>query len=257
MSEILISDFIIVLLIFVRIISAFSAAPIYNHQAIPVPIKVFLAFVISYIIFSAISQTKIQVEINLVWIAVNVIKEVISGLIIGFTLNMIFYAVSFAGSIIGFDIGLSMSQVFNPVDGMGSNVIEEIIYFLAILVFFMIDGHHHLIRALVYSFTLIPLGTYTLNKTVYDTIITITASVFVIAVKIASPVLVSYFLISIGEGILSRIIPQMQVFFVTYPIKLGLGFLMLASLTPLYVYLIRGYLYDFENRLFELIRLMR
>ncbi|PJA96418.1 MAG: flagellar biosynthetic protein FliR [Ignavibacteriales bacterium CG_4_9_14_3_um_filter_34_10] len=257
MSEILISDFIIVLLIFVRIISAFSAAPIFNHQAIPTAGKVFLAFVISYIIFSSVSQTKISIEINLIWLVVNVIKEVISGLIIGFSINMIFYAVSFAGSIIGFDVGLSMSQVFNPVDGMGSNVIEEIIYFLAILVFFVIDGHHHLIRALVYSFTIIPLGSYTLTKNVYDTFVLITASVFIIAVKISSPVLVSYFLISVGEGILSRIIPQMQVFFVTYPIKLGLGFLMLASLTPLYVYLIRAYLYDFENQLFELIRLMR
>lgn len=257
MIEILVSDFIILLLIFIRIISAFSAAPIYNHQAIPVPVKVFIASVISYIIFSAISQTKILVEINFIWIAVNVIKEIITGLIIGFTINLIFYAVSFAGSLIGFDIGLSMSQILNPVDGMGSNVIEETIYLLAILIFFAIDGHHHLIRALVYSFTLVPLGTYALNKTVYDSIIMMTASVFVIAVKIASPILVSYFLINIGEGILSRIIPQMQVFFVTYPIKLGIGFLMLATLTPLYVYLIRGYLYDFENRLFELIRLMR
>jgi flagellar biosynthetic protein FliR len=257
MSGILVSDFIIVLLIFVRIISAFSAAPIYSHQAIPATVKVFFALVISYIIFSSVSQTKIHIEINLVWLVVNVIKEIISGLIIGFAINMVFYAVSFAGSIIGFDIGLSMSQVFNPVDGMGSNVVEEIIYFLAILVFFVIDGHHHLIRALVYSFTVIPLGTYTLTKNVFDTLMLMTASVFIISVKIASPVLVSYFLISIGEGILSRIIPQMQVFFVTYPIKLGLGFLMLASLTPLYVYLIRGYLYDFENRLFELIRLMR
>lgn len=256
MSNILISDFIIVMLIFVRIISAFSAAPIYNHQAIPAVVKVFISLVISYIIFLSANSPKIQVEINLIWIAVNVLKEVISGLIIGFSINMIFYAVSFAGSLIGFDIGLSMSQVFNPVDGMGSNVIEEMLYFLAILVFFMIDGHHHLIRALVYSFSVIPLGLYTIKRSVYDTFMMMAASVFVIAVKISAPILVSYFLMNVGEGILSRIIPQMQVFFVTYPIKVGIGFLMLASLVPLYVYLIRAYLYDFEERLYSLIRIM-
>lgn len=256
MSSILIADFIVVLLIFVRIISAFSSAPIYNHQAIPAVVKVFISLVISYIIFLSANSPKIQIEMNLVWLAVNVVKEIISGLIIGFSINMIFYAVSMAGSLIGFDIGLSMSQVFNPVDGMGSNVIEEMLYFLAILVFFMIDGHHHLIRALVYSFTVIPIGLYTINRNVYDTFMILTTSVFIIAVKIASPILVSYFLINVAEGILSRIIPQMQVFFVTYPIKLGVGFIMLATLVPLYVYLIRAYLYEFEERLYSLIRIM-
>lgn len=256
MSSILIADFIVVLLIFVRIISAFSSAPIYNHQAIPAVVKVFISLVISYIIFLSANTPKIQIEMNLVWLAVNVVKEIISGLIIGFSINMIFYAVSMAGSLIGFDIGLSMSQVFNPVDGMGSNVIEEMLYFLAILVFFMIDGHHHLIRALVYSFTVIPIGLYTINRNVYDTFMILTTSIFVIAVKIASPILVSYFLINVAEGILSRIIPQMQVFFVTYPVKLGVGFIMLATLVPLYVYLIRAYLYEFEERLYSLIRIM-
>ena len=87
-------------------------------------------------------------------------------------------------------------------------------------------------------------------------IIVYAASVFVIAVKIASPIMVSFFLIHIAEGIIARIIPQMQVFFVTQPLKIGIGLLMLAAITPLYLYVIKNLLQDYESKLYNLIQAM-
>jgi flagellar biosynthetic protein FliR len=75
-------------------------------------------------------------------------------------------------------------------------------------------------------------------------------------VKIAAPIMVSFFLIHIGEGIIARVIPQMQVFFVTQPLKIGLGFALLAGITPIYVYVIKNLLQDYENSLFNLIKAM-
>jgi flagellar biosynthetic protein FliR len=81
-------------------------------------------------------------------------------------------------------------------------------------------------------------------------------SVFVIAIKIAAPVLVSFFLIHIAEGIVARVIPQMQVFFVTQPLKIGLGFAMLAMVIPTYVYVIKSLLRSYEESLYQLIKAM-
>ena len=66
--------------------------------------------------------------------------------------------------------------------------------------------------------------------------------------------MVSFFLINIAEGILARIIPQMQVFFVTQPLKLMIGFLMLAFIVPVYIYVLKGLLRNFEDGLLTLIK---
>lgn len=256
MSTMLVSDFVILLLIFVRILSAFVSAPVFSHSAIPVIPKIFIAFVIAYVIFTITDKTKITVEFGTWFLVTNVIKEAIVGLLIGYALNMVFYGISFAGSIMGFDIGLSGAQMLNPLEETESNVIGEVIYFMAMLIFLLINGHHYLIRALYSSFTIVPLGKYVINKPVFDMMLKYSASVFVIAIKISAPILVSYFLIHIAEGIVSRVIPQMQVFFVTQPLKIGLGFAILAMVVPTYIYVIKGLLRSYEESLFQLIKAM-
>jgi flagellar biosynthesis protein FliR len=256
MTNILVTDFVVVLLIFLRIISAFVAAPIFGHKAFPVIAKIGLAFVISYIIFLLQDNSAANVEFSLWWLTVNSFKEILTGLIIGFSLNLVFYGFSFAGGLIGFDIGLHMAHVFNPLDETETNILGEIIYFAAMLIFFLLNGHHYLIRALEYSFTVIPLGKFSINKSVYDLLIKYSASVFIIAVKIAAPVLISIFLVHIAEGIIARVIPQMQIFFVTQPLKIGIGLVLLAAITPLLIFVIKDLLKAFEDNLYTLVKTM-
>jgi flagellar biosynthesis protein FliR len=85
MNHILIFDFIIVLLIFLRILAAFLAAPIFNNEAIPVLAKIFLAFVIAYIIFLVRDNSAVKVETGLFWLFINAGKEIITGLLIGYS----------------------------------------------------------------------------------------------------------------------------------------------------------------------------
>ncbi len=254
--EILVTDFVLILLIFIRILSAFVATPIYSHESIPAQVKVFLSFIIAFIIFSITSPANIAIEFNPWWIFSMAIKEIVIGLIIGFSINLVFYGFNFAGTFIGFDMGLAMAQVMNPVEKTNGNVIGQIIYFLALMIFFILNGHQYILRALTFSFKVIPLGNLTFNESLFNLLIKYSASVFIIAVKIAAPVLVSFFLIHIAEGILARMIPQMQVFFVTQPLKIGIGFLLLASILPVYFYVIKNLLEEFENKLYTLVRAM-
>lgn len=256
MSEILVTHFMIFLFIFVRIVAVFVTAPLFSNKAFPSMAKVSLALVISYLIFTFIDKSSVQLEITIWFIATNVIKEIITGALIGFSVTLVFYAISFAGTIIGFDIGLAMAQVFNPTEETNNNVLGEYLYILAILVLILIDGHHYIIRGAVYSFTIIPLGHYTINAEVYDYLVKMGAMVFVLAVKIASPILVSFFLVHIAEGIMARVIPQMQVFFVTYPLKIGLGIVLLMITIPLYLHIIKNLLHLYEEKLYQLIQYM-
>ncbi|MGE5681939.1 MAG: flagellar biosynthetic protein FliR [Bacillota bacterium] len=256
-TGILINDFVITLLIFMRIISVFLAAPVLGHRAFPAVGKVFLAALLSYITFLTIVKGKqLQVDTDFFSIAFFGLKEVVTGLVIGYVLNFVFYGINYAGTLIGVDMGLSMASVMNPMLEIESNALSEVINIFALLLFFLVNGHHYLIRAMVSSFNVIPIGKYTITQPVFTLMIKYSALVFVIAIKIAAPIMVSFFLVHLGEGIIARAIPQMQVFFVTQPLKLGIGFLLLIATLPVYVYFIKNLLMNFEGSLFDLIRAM-
>ncbi len=192
-------DFVIILLIFLRILSAFVTAPFFGDKSIPVIIKIFLAFIIAYIIFLVSENSNIHVETSIWWLFINAAKEIITGLIIGYSLNFVFYGISFAGSLIGFDMGLSIATVFNPFDESQSEIIGQTIFLGAIIVFILINGHHYLISGLLYSFKVIPIGKLVISKSVYTLLIKYSANIFVIAIKISAPILISFFLINIAR----------------------------------------------------------
>lgn len=249
-------DFIIVFLIFVRVSTALIASPVFGSRSIPTLPKIFLSLIIAYIVYLTIDRS-VLTNVPTGWMLVILsIKEAITGLVMGFMMQFVFWGVSYAGTLIGFDMGLTMAEVFNPSSEESGNVIGEFLYYGALMVFFLINGHHYIISSIKHSFSVIPLGKFTINKPVYDLIVIYAASVFVIAVKIASPIMVSFFLVHIGEGIIARIIPQMQVFFVTQPLKIGVGLLLLSSITPLYIYVIKNLMQDYENKLYNLIAAM-
>jgi flagellar biosynthetic protein FliR len=207
-------------------------------------------------IFLSSGMKTVSGEISLWFLFINGAKEAITGMILGYSMHIVFWGITYAGSLIGMDIGLSMAEAFNPMEEINTNVIGEIIYTAAILIFFIIDGHHYFIQALASSFSLIPIGKFTINSSVYELLVKYTGGVFIIAVKIASPIMVSFFLVHIAEGIIARVIPQMQVFFVTQPVKVILGFSMLIALVPIYVFVIKNMLKGYEDSLFTLIKSM-
>ncbi len=250
-------DFIMVILIFIRISTALITSPVLGSKIVPTLPKIFLSMLLAYIVYLTIDRNAITSVPTGYMLVVLSVKEAITGLVIGFMLQFVFWGVSYAGTLIGFDMGLTMAEVFNPASEDNNNVIGEILYYGALMIFFIINGHHYVISSLKFSFSVIPLGKFTLTKPVYDLIILYASSVFIIAVKIASPIMVSFFLVHIAEGIVSRIIPQMQVFFVTQPLKIGVGLALLTAITPLYLFIIKNLLQDYEGKLYSLIEAMR
>ncbi len=251
-----VSDFIVFLLVFLRISSTFVVAPFSGSRGIPATPKLFLALVVSYIIYLMIDRNSIpQIQAN--WtLFVFAIKEILVGLIIGFMLQFVFFAVSYAGTLIGFDMMLNMAEVLNPNEDIQSNIIGEFLYYGTLMIFLIINGHHYLIQSLNYSFKVIKIGSFIITEPLHIYLSKLVGSVFVLAVKIASPILVSFFLIHIAEGIISRMIPQMQVFFVTQPLKLGLGIFLLLITVPLYIFMIKNLLNEYEKKLYSLINFM-
>lgn len=251
-----VGEFVIVILIFLRIISTFISAPIYGQLVVPILIKIFLSMIVAYIIFLTIDKSNIVVETNIIWLMTNGIKEIITGLIIGFMLNIVFHGISYAGNLIGYDMQLSMASSLNPFDATSNNDIGQILFFGIVLIFILINGHYYIISALIYSFSVVHIGKFSISEPAFLLLVKYTGTVFVIAFKIASPIIVSYFLVYLAEGIMTKVIPQMQIFFVSQPLIIGIGFILLAGLMPIYVYVMKFLLEDYENKLTLLIKAM-
>ena len=178
MTNILVNDFVVFVLIFLRVFSAFAAAPIFGHESIPKVSKAFFAILISYIIGLTLYDSHPTVDMEILSFSIMAVKEVLTGLTLGYALHFVFWGISFAGSIMGFQMGLAMASAFNPVDETDSNVLGQFLYFAAFLIFFLINGHHYLIRALSYSFTVIPFGTNPVTGPVVDLLVKYSAGVF-------------------------------------------------------------------------------
>lgn len=256
MTEILVADFITGLLVFIRIGAMLSFVPFYNSNTIPTLVRLALSLVLTYIIFFNVESYPYAADDSIVLLIVFAFKEVFIGIIMGFTLNIVFQGISFAGLLVGRDMGLAMSSMFDPVSGDDGNIIATLLSMAAVIVFVLIDGHHFVVQSLSYSFNVIPLGGFAVTETAYHLIVKYTGSIFILAVKIASPIMVAFFLIHLASGIIARVSPSFQVFFVLIPLKIGLGLFLLVLVMPLYIYLFRDLMYQYEDKLFEIVKVL-
>ena len=256
MTDILVTDFVTGILIYLRIAGMLFTAPVFSNSTLPNLAKLLIALLLTYIIFFTVGSYDYNVEQGLLPLILVGIKELIIGMLMGITLNFVFYGMSFAGFLIGRDMGLAMATMFDPASETQTNVMGQFLSITAFLVFLIINGHHYIVTSLTYSFKIIPIGFNPINEEVYRLLIRFSAGIFVLAVKIASPIMVSFFLVHLAAGIIARVVPQMQVFFVMLPLKMGLGFFLLMLVTPLYVYMIKNLLESYESKLLQLIKAM-
>lgn len=256
MTDILIADFVKGLLIFLRISGILVASPVFNVRQIPYLSKIFLAVFITYLVFFFVPDVDASAYDNVVMLGLIGVKEILTGLIIGFAMNFIFYGISFAGLLLGYEMGLMIAQMFDPTTESTNNIIGQTLLIAGLLVFILINGPHFVVHAISYSFEIIPLGFYTINENMFDLLLKYSSGIWMLAVKIASPILVSFFLLDLGAGIIARVIPQMNVFFVVAPLKIALGLGLLIVILPIYVYIIKNLLESYENKLLTLVQAM-
>ncbi len=243
-------------LIFVRFTSMFLAAPVFGVRGIPIILKIGLGAVSALIVFPVVNRYSPDLEFTLIGATILVFGEIFTGFTIGIVINFLFSGVEFAGEYIGVDMGLSIAQEFDPLFNQQISVIARLKNILAVLIFLLIDGHHFLIEAVVASFRFVPIGSWEMNSLAIAKIMRISASVFVIGVKIAAPAIITLFLTSVAMGITARAVPQMNIFFVGFPLRIAAGFLSLIMAFPLFLYVFKKLLVGFESDVFYLLKVM-
>jgi len=164
-----------------------------------------------------------------------IIKEFIVGLTIGYVAYLVFSAIYLAGQFIDMQIGFSMVNVMDPVNNIQVPVTANFYFILSMIIFLVVNGHHLLIKALFDSYTYVPVGKAVFTGEILDNMIKIFGSIFVIGFKIAAPITAAILITDVALGIISRTVPQLNVFVVGMPLKIGLGIAVIVLTIPAFM----------------------
>ena len=209
-----------------------------GYRTLPVAIKIAFALLMSLLLSSTLDSgvlPAVDSEWHLLGLAM---REIIVGLLIGFFFQLIFMAIHSAGALVGYQIGFAMVSMFDPNSSQRVSIIGQFWFLFATLIFLAIDGHHILIQAFVDSYKILPIGQVSFNNGIATVVAKATAYVFVLALKIAAPVLMTLFLTDVALGTVAKMMPTMNVFFVGFPIKIGAGLIVLAMSLPIAAYVL-------------------
>lgn len=245
------------LLIVLRVGGIMTVAPVFGHRNVPAMVKIGLIFVCSLVILPTLKNTKIELPPELWAMTGTLIKEVVAGLAVGFTSLLLFIAVQFAGDIIGLQMGFGIVNVIDPNSQTHVPLVGQFQFLLAMLIFLSLNGHHLVLSAIAASFNVVPLGKITFTGISSEIMVRAAIDTMAIAIKLGAPCIVTLFLLDVALGIVARTVPQMNIFIVGFPLKIGVGLFMLAASMPIVGYVFAKLLQGLNSNLNNLIMAMR
>jgi flagellar biosynthesis protein FliR len=210
-------------LIFARVGALLMMIPGIGEAYVPPRIRLSLALVISIALAPVVVGYLPALPASMGGVAGWVIREVMTGLMIGALLRMMLSALATAGEIVSLQTTLSFSQTANPLQAQPGSTLAAFLTLLGVTLIFATDTHHLFIAGLAVSYEVIPpVNPLLLNDFAAMAVRTVGDS-FLLGVQLAAPVLVFALIFNLAAGLVGRVMPQFQIFFVTAPLSIILG----------------------------------
>ncbi|GLC87386.1 flagellar biosynthetic protein FliR [Lysinibacillus piscis] len=235
----MIPHFTVFLLVLVRLSAFFVTVPFFSYRTIPPQAKIALAFIFSWMMYYTMDVEPFIVNGDYIFL---VMKEALIGLLLGLLGYMIMSAIQIAGSFIDFQMGFAIANIIDPQTGAQSPLIGQFFNMLAILILLAINGHHMILDGIYYSYQFLPMDQGFPNfgsENYIEFIIKTFTAVFAIAFQMAAPVVATLFLVDLALGITAKTVPQLNIFVVGFPIKIGVSFLVLITMMAIMVQVIQ------------------
>lgn len=246
-------------LVLIRMSGFFLMTPFLGGRNVPAMVKIGLIFTLTILVTPVVATSELVAQYQGIAFAnlfLIVIKELMVGLTLGLIAAFVFAAVQVGGMFIDMQMGLAMANVFDPATGASTPITGQIKYALTMLLFLGLDGHHGLLTAILQSYTFIPAGGFQITGELTQVVLQTFSMMFVLGIKIAMPVVAALFLTDVGLAILSRAVPQMNVFVVGMPLKIGVGLIMIVLAMPAFIYVLRGLFHTMFQQMDTLLRVM-
>lgn len=235
------------LLLFARVGTMLMLIPALGEQIVPARLRLSFALAFCVLLYPALTPELPKLPFDVFNLLILLVHELLVGLIIGGLARIIVMGTQVAGSVIAFQTGLSVAQSADPTNGgIQGAIIGSFLGFLGITLIFATDLHHVALAAIHDSYMIFSPTTPLMFGDAAQMAIETVSGAFVIGVQMSAPFIVFGLVFYLGVGILARLMPQLQVFFVAMPATISVGLILVAVLLAM---MMGWYLMHFENEM--------
>lgn len=207
-----------------------AAAPVFGGGFAPTPVRLGLSILLAVLIAPLVPPMALTSTVGL---GLLVAREMAIGLVMALALRAIIAGAELGGHLTGNQLMLSYGSIVDPQGGVRNNVVANLYGNLTLLTFLAVNGHHALLRALVASYTALPIGTGGVGPSLAATVMQLLGIVFVLGVRLAAPLVVVMLLVEVGMALMARVAPSLNLMAVAPPVRIVIGLLAVAAMVPL------------------------
>jgi flagellar biosynthetic protein FliR len=231
---------ILFLLIATRLSAMMLVAPVFSSRTIPVRVKAGLVILVSYIALPLVAAEGGRVPTGALELILMAGKEAVIGLAFGLIAQFLFAAVQTAGAFIDINAGFAIAQAVDPTSGNNVSILGRWYNLIAISAFLALGGHQLLVAGVVRSFDLAPPLAELDMAAVVTGVIAQADDILLVVVQLCAPILAALLITDVTLGIISRSVPQMNVFIVGLPLKIIIALAGSAILLPAFIVLMNS-----------------
>ena len=242
------------LLILMRVSVVMFMLPFFGGESHPTQVKFGLSVVLALVLWPHVPPLGGVLPAHPFAVPVMFAGEFLLGLALGLVVHFLFAGVQTGGQVLSFQMGFSMLTFADPLSGQSITVTSHLLYMVAMLLFLAFNGHLIMLHGFADSFTLAPPGSIALRPLLFEEILKLSGGMFVLAIKIAGPVLCALFLMELALALMSRMAPQMHLITIGLPLKIGVGFFFLALLFAIMSILVEDFAVDLRPLFHTILR---
>ncbi|MHC4551838.1 MAG: flagellar biosynthetic protein FliR [Planctomycetota bacterium] len=221
--------FVIVL---TRISFFLAIVPIFGLKTISMRIKLSIVLLVSFF-FAIFMPTSVNLStLTVVNGVLMIAAEAIYGIALGTIIALIFSAVKISGKIVERQMGFAMGATYDPLTGESADALSVLLEMLFILLFLSANGHHLLLLILAKSYQAFPAGTTPDIGILTEGLVVSGSTMLVAGLRLAGPLLAAFLLLLAILAVFARIMPDMNILFISMPLRVGLGLLMVGVFLP-------------------------
>jgi flagellar biosynthetic protein FliR len=222
---------LVYLLVFARVGAMVMLLPNLSEHGVPSRVRLLLAVAIAFCMAPGVASAYHDtVPATAVALVILIAQEVTVGILIGAMARLIMSALNIAGTLIATHTGLAYAQTLDPTQGTQGAVMGNFLSLLGTLMVFLTNLHHLAIGAIAGSYKMLPPGGHLPTGDMAELTINLVSGSFALGFQLAAPFLVFGFAVYAGLGLLAKLMPQLQIFFVAVPINIACGFLIFLAM---------------------------
>ena len=241
-----------VLLVFVRVGAATMLLPGYGEPYVSTRLRLLLSLLIALVVTPVLSKTLPPMPDSVALLLLLILGEVLIGVFLGTLARMVMAALTTAGMLIAYMSTMANALTNDPSSAQQGSIAGSFLTLVALLTIMTLDLHHMMLIAVIDSYELFAPGQVPPIADFSETIARTVAKTFLLSFQIAAPFVVVGLIFYLGLGLLGRLMPQMQVFFVAMPLQIAIGLSVLFIALPVTV---RWFIGSFEETLLPFVAL--